>query len=149
MQRAVHLKLLRWLDKQQTTYWQSSTSCLTFRCVMSLVQILASASILFKDYSSWVYQRNCPPWRLNSVLYGLKLTLTIPRKFRLKAWRCVSNSLLVPRQVSRNSSSVIRKIIARVKIHMCFFPWTNCTEIEDMEAACCSTSCQLALFPVA
>ena len=115
MQRAVHLKLLRWLDKQQTTYWQSSTSCLTFRCVLSLAQILASASVLFKDYSSWVYQRNCPPWRLNSVLYGLTLTLTIPRKFPLKAWRCVSNSLLVPRQVSRNSSSVIRKFLVNYR----------------------------------
>ena len=63
------------------------------------------------DYSPWVYQRNCPLLRLNSVLYGLTLTLTIPRKFSLKAWRCVNNSLLVPRQVSRNSSSVIRKFL--------------------------------------
>ena len=93
------------------------------------------------DYSSWVYQRNCPLFRLNSVFYGLTLTLTISRKFRLKAWRCVNNSLLVPRQVSRNSSSVIRKFLVNhctrpmsgETVYTLLFSWQEYAEIKAEE----------------
>ena len=82
------------------------------------------------DYSSWVYQRTCPLLRLNSVLYGLTLTLTIPRN--------------VPK---RKDSKVSRKLLQEYKDSYVFFSSDQRTETEDMEAVCCS--CQLAIFSAA